>query len=450
MNKNRLLTVLLTASLAVGLTACGSSSTTTSGSQETQKSSATDNASKETDTKKNVTITFQNIYPDQTSPSFKIMKKIVGDYETAHPNIKIELDSLNADQQKIKLKTQAASNEVPDITIVNPSAQMKPFVDGGVLAPLNDVVDKNGLKDTFQKGILDYYSFNNNVYALPDGNNIAMIYYNKELFEQAGVQVPTTFEDLVEVAKKLKAKNIIPMTVAEKDTWTGSFFFMNIVLRENGGPNFLKDVLEKKKTFNDPAFVASVKKMQDLVQAGAYEEGATSLDYTAAENLFKTGKVAMYFMGSWATGGLDDSSVKGKVGVFKFPTADGKGDPNQFMLAPGSAFAIGAKSKHMEETKDFLNYFMLNYPKVSFELKNAVGVAQKVDGDFKAAGYSQLAMDVLALFKDVTGGDLAFDNTMNPGTAQAHLTSIQNLFVQKVKPEDTAKEHQAAFEANNK
>ncbi len=448
MKKLRKVHLALTGTLVLSLAACGGGGSPSPG--QTSQGGSSSDAGKEKDKQSAVTITFQNIYPDPTTPTNKIMKKIVADYMTANPNIKIELDSLNTDQQKLKLKTQAASKEVPDITIVNPSAQMKPFVDAGLLAPLNDVMDKNGLKDTFQKGILDYYTFNNNVYAFPDGNNIAVVYYNKELFAQAGVEVPKTFEEMVEVSKKLKAKGITPIALPEKDTWTGSFLFMNMVLRTNGGPNFLKDVMDKKKTFNDPAFELAVSKLQDLVQAGAFQEGATSFDYNAGENLFKTGKTAMYFMGTWATGSIDDSSVKGKVGVFKFPAVDGKGNPDQYMLAPGSAFAVSANSKHLKETKDFLNYFMTNFPKVSFDMKNAVGLAQKVDGDFKAAGYSQLAIDVLDLFKTVQGGDLAFDNTMNPGTAQAHLTSIQNLFVQKKDPKDVTKEHQAAFEANNK
>ncbi|WP_036746426.1 extracellular solute-binding protein [Paenibacillus sp. UNC451MF] len=448
MKKMRKVHLALTGTLVLSLAACGGGGSPAPG-QASQGGSSGD-ATKDKDKQSAVTITFQNIYPDPTTPTYKIVRKIVADYTAANPNIKIELDSLNTDQQKLKLKTQAASKEVPDITIVNPSAQMKPFVDAGLLAPLNDILDKNGLKDSFQKGILDYYTFNNNVYALPDGNNIAVVYYNKELFAQAGVEIPKTFEEMIEVSKKLKAKGITPIAIPEKDTWTGSFLFMNMVLRTNGGPNFLKDVMDKKKTFNDPAFELAVSKLQDLVQAGAFQEGATSFDYNAGENLFKTGKTAMYFMGSWATGGIDDSSVKGKVGVFKFPTVDGKGNPDQYMLAPGSGFAVSANSKHLKETKDFMNYFMVNFPKVSFEMKNAVGLAQKVDGDFKAAGYSQLAIDVLDLFKTVQGGDLAFDNTMNPGTAQAHLTSIQNLFVQKKDPKDVAKEHQAAFEANNK
>lgn len=89
---------------------------------------------------------------------------------------------------------------------MNPSAQMKPFVDAGLFAPLNDMVEQNGLKGTFQEGILNWYTFNNNIYALPDGNNIGLVYYNKDLFKQAGVEVPKTFEEMVTAVKQSKAK----------------------------------------------------------------------------------------------------------------------------------------------------------------------------------------------------------------------------------------------------
>ncbi|GKS12193.1 ABC transporter substrate-binding protein [Paenibacillus chitinolyticus] len=431
--------------LAVGLAACGRADQS-AGTANTQD---TNTGSKGGD--KKVTITFQNIYPDPTTPTYKMLHKIVEQYEKENPNIHIELDSMNTDQQKMKLKTQAASKEIPDITIVNPAAQMKPFVDAGLLAPLNDMLDKNGLKGTYQNGLLDYYSFNNNVYALPDGNNIQVVYYNKDLFAQAGIKdTPKTFEELLEDVKLLKSKGITPIAIGEKDSWTGSFLFMNMLLRTNGGPGFLQDVLDKKKTFNDPAFTEAVSKFQELVQAGAFNEGATSVDYNAGGNIFKTGKAAMHIIGTWETGAIDASSVGGKVGVFQFPTVGGKGDVNQYMIAPGSAFAISANSKHLQETKDFLNYFTLNLPKVQFELKNAVGIGQKIEGDFKAAGYSDLAISILDLFKNVKGGDLAFDNTMNPATAQVHLGSIQNLFIQKADPKQVAQEHQSAFEANIK
>ncbi|WP_127531257.1 extracellular solute-binding protein [Paenibacillus kobensis] len=436
------MSVALAGALTVSLAACGSDS------KDNETNTSNGGSTTETPKAENVTITFQNIYPDPSTPAAKILDKIVKQYEAEHTNVKIELDSLNTDQQKAKLKTQAASKEVPDITIVNPAAQMKDYVDAGLFAPLNDMLDKNGLKDTFQEGILNWYSFNDNVYALPDGNNVAVMFYNKKLFADAGIAAPpTTFEELLADVKILKDKGITPMVMGEKDTWTGSFLFMNILLRTNG-PGFLQSVVDGSKNFSDPAFTEAVDAFQQLVQAGAFQDGATSMDYNAAENLFKTGKSAMYFMGSWATGAIDQSTIGPDAGVFKFPTVNGKGNTDEYMLAPGSAFAISANSKHVEATKDFLNYFMLQFPKVSFDEKNAVTLAQKVDGDFAAAGYSPLQMEVAGIKGAVKGGDLSFDNTMNPATSQVHLTSIQNLFVQKVDSASVGKEHQTAYDSN--
>jgi raffinose/stachyose/melibiose transport system substrate-binding protein len=445
-------TIALTAAMALSLAACGNSNNNTDNGAKNNAApnAGSGNAAATTaPSDKKVTITFQNIYPDPATPAYKMIHELSDQYHKEHPNVTIELDTLNTDQQKVKLKTQAASKEVPDITIVNPAAQMQPFVEAGLFAPLNDMLDQNGLKDTYQAGLLDYYSFDNNVYALPDGNNIEVVYYNKDLFAQAGITAPpTTYDELLQDVKLLKDKGITPLAIGEKDSWTGSFLFMNILLRTNGGPGFLKDVVDGKKTFEDPAFVEAVDAFQQLVAAGAFPDGATSIDANAGGNIFKSGKAAMWVIGTWETGAIDASSVAGKVGAFQFPTVNGKGDPNEFMLAPGSAFAVSANSEHLQETKDFLNFFASEYPMKQFELKNAVGLGQKVDGDLKAAGYSDLAITVAGLFNQVKGGDLSFDNTMNPATSQVHLSSIQNLFVQKVDSAAVAKEHQAAFEAN--
>ncbi len=434
--------------LSLSLAACGSNNNNGNAASPSSPAASSPAAGQVNNGEK-VTITMQNIYVDQSTPTAKGLKQTIEAYQKEHPNVKIQLDTLSTDQQKQKLKTQAASKTIPDITMVNPAAQMQPFVEAGLFAPLNDMIDKDGLKDTYSPGLLDYYSFNGNVYALPDGNNIEVVYYNKDLFAQAGISAPpTTFDELLNDVKALKAKGITPFAIGEKDTWTGSFMFMNILLRTNGGPGFLQDVLDGKKTFEDPAFVEAVDAFQQLVQAGAFPEGATSLDANAGGNLFKSGKAAMFMIGSWETGAVDASTAGPSAAAFQFPTVNGKGDPNQFMLAPGTAFAISANSKHIDVAKDFLHYFTMNMPKTQFDLKNAVGQPQKITGDLKSAGYSDLAISVLDLFNKVKGGDLAFDNTMKPAVAQVHLSSLQNLFVKKVDSKTVAKEHQAAFNAN--
>lgn len=449
-NKFKALSAVAAASvLTLSLAACGSDNDNNNASPGASEPAASGPAASQVNNGEKVTITLQNIYVDETTPTAKGLKQTIEAYKKEHPNVTIELDTLSTDQQKQKLKTQAASKTIPDITMVNPAAQMLPFVEAGLFAPLNDMVEKDGLKDTYQAGLLDYYSFDNNIYALPDGNNIEVVYYNKDLFAKAGIDAPpATFEELIEDVKKLKASGVIPMAIGEKDTWTGSFMFMNILLRTNNGPGFLQDVMEGKKTFEDPAFVEAVDAFQQLIQAGAFPEGATALDVNAGANLYKSGQAAMYMLGTWETGSVDASTAGPNTAAFQFPTVNGKGDPNQFMLAPGTAFAISANSKHIDVAKDFLHFFASNQPKTQFDLKNAVGQPQKVVGDLKEAGYSDLAISVADLFNKINGGDLSFDNTMKPAVSQVHLNSLQNMFVQKVDPAAVAKEHQTAFEAN--
>ncbi|MFH5183851.1 extracellular solute-binding protein [Paenibacillus sp. TAB 01] len=403
-----------------------------------------------TDAGQHVTLTLQTLQSDKGSPAYTMEEKIVNDFMKLHPNIQIQFDRLNTEQQKIKLKTQAASGEVADITMVNPGAQMKPYVDSGVLAPLNDIVDEE-LRKTFHPEVLSYYTFDEKLYALPYNLNVAGIFYNKEVFAKEGLAVPHTFEELLDTAQKLKDKGHIPMAIGAKDRWTTSFLFMNILQRLNGRAGFLQDVLQGRRTFNDPVFVQALSELQRMIQAGVFEEGATSVDSLTASGLFRSGRAAMYYIGTWEIPKIEISpEVRGRIGLIKFPTVAGKGDPNDMIIAPGTAYALSAKGKHMPESKLFLKYFTMQYPKVAMEMGAAVGLSQKVDDDFIATGYTPLQLEALSMFKDMKGREMNFDNVVIPAVTQTHLDLLQNLFVQAMKPEEVAKEHQLSWEANTK
>ncbi|GGF95895.1 extracellular solute-binding protein [Paenibacillus abyssi] len=443
MKKRRTLTMIMSTVLAITLTACGGSNGGGSASENGATNTPAANQNKE-----NITITFQTLQTDKSAPQYQVEEEIANNYMAENPHIKIEWDRLDIEQQKVKLKTQAASGEVADITMVNPGAQLQPFADGKVLAPLNDMLDDE-LKGTFLEGVLDYYTFDGNVYALPYNMNIAGIFYNKELFEQAGVEPPATFEDIIASVPKFKEAGIPAMMVAGKDRWPLSFMFTNILQRVNGGPKFLDDVVAGNKQFTDPVFVEAIAKLQELIQAGGYQEGAATYDYNTTSQQFRDGIGAMYYMGTWEISTIDSSEkVAGKIGFLPFPTVGGKGNASDFVIAPGTAYALGANSKHLDESKAFLKYLLLNYPKVAFEKKAAVGLAQKVEGDMKAAGYSDLAIEAMALFNEVQGGDMNFDNVIEPATTQTHLNGLQGLLVKEADPAALAAEHQKTWEAN--
>ncbi|REK74911.1 extracellular solute-binding protein [Paenibacillus paeoniae] len=441
MKKRRAISLVLATALTFTLAACG-------GAKEPGSTNKPADGKSEG---KKITLTLQTLQTDKSTPQYQVEEIIVNNYMKENPNVKIEWDRLDTEQQKVKLKTQAASSEVADITMVNPGAQLQPFANGKVLAPLNDLLDDAELKGTFLEGVLEYYSFDGNVFALPYNMNLAGIFYNKELFEKAGVPVPTTFEDLVASVPKFKEAGIPAMMLGGKDKWPLSFMFTNVLQRVNGGPKFLDEVVAGNKQFTDPVFVEALQKTKELIDAGAYQEGAATYDNNTASQQFRDGKAAMYFMGTWEISSIDASeTVSGKVGFLPFPTVGGKGDSKDYVIAPGTAYALGANSDHLDESKKFLKYLLINYPKVAFDNKAAVGLAQKVDGDFKAAGYSDLAVDAMQRFNEVQGGDMNFDNVIEPATTQTHLTGLQSLLIKDVNVEELAAEHQKTWELNKK
>ncbi|WP_248923921.1 ABC transporter substrate-binding protein [Paenibacillus hamazuiensis] len=396
---------------------------------------------------KKVKLVFQHIEVDASTPRTQVLRQLTDDYMAANPNITIEWDAVSTDQQKSKLKTQAAANNIPDLTVVNPRAQMKPYTDAGLLAPLDDLMPE--LKDTFLPGVLDYYKMDNKLYALPMQNNIGLFYYNKKLFEQAGVQPPATYEELIEISKKLKSAGTIPIVVGEKDAWTGALFLTSLLTRVHG-VGFLDKVATGEKKFTDPEFVQALDKLQELVQAGAFQDGATSMDNNTAKSLFKSSKAAMIYNTTYAAGEISAAFPGGEIGVFKFPTVAGKGNPNEFLLSPGIGLAVAKNGEHVEEAKKFAAYLMKNYPKVNLDKKNPIGIAQKIEGKLNPNEFSPLLVDISNIFNNVQGGDLNLDVAIDAATTQTALSELQRVFIGKVNSAQLAQTLQNARDTNNK
>ncbi|AKG33882.1 extracellular solute-binding protein [Paenibacillus durus] len=433
-----LVLILLTAVLS----ACGG------GGNKTESAAGAGRGGTNQNGQEKVKLVVQIDKPDKSDVNRQIIDKLVGDYMKENPNVTIELDTLNTDQQKLKLKTQAAANQLPDITTVFPGEQVKPYVDAGLLEPLDDILDKDGLRTRFIHGMLEASTFDGKVYELPVSSVFTTVFYNKKLFEQAGVQPPATFEELLDVIGKLKEKNITPMVIGEKEPWTGSLLFMQILARTSGGTNFLQDLKEGKKSFTDPGFVKAVDALQQLIQAGAFQSGVTSTDYPTSNTMFKTGKAAMIYDLTFFSSQYD-TDMKGNISAFKFPTVGGQGDPNETLSGASNGFAVAKNGKHKDVAKDFLHYYFMHLPEVDFEMNNAGNSAQiidKTEDELKAAGYSDFIIELMKIRNGLKKGFGAFDTTIEPTTTQVHLNSLQSLFVKPIDSEEIAKQHQVAWE----
>lgn len=420
--------------LTAVLTGCGSSN----------------NASTESGSKK--VIKFMHLWPAGSSKQQNlIVSDIIKQYEAEHKDVKIEVEVLENEQYKNKIKVLSSSNELPDVGFTWAAGYMTPFVQGGLFADLDDVLN-DGLKDSFVSGTTEAYALDGKTYGLPLELNIAPIYYNKAIFEKYNLEVPQTYSEFQNVVKTLEKNGVAPIALGNKDRWTGSLWYMYLADRI-GGAEVLNKAINRTGSFEDPALVSAAQEVQTLVKKDAFNKGFNGLSNDEGKSEFLNGNAAMYLMGTWelpnfTTNEEIPKDFRDNVGFFKFPTYEGgKGNVNSWVGGPGVGLFVAEHSKVKDEAKDFVKFFVEKWGEQSVE-KAGVIPATKVDTS--KVDLPPLYIDVLNELNNASNLTLFADVQMSASVAETHLNLIQSLFGNEVKPKDFAKQHEEVLKAEEK
>ncbi|WP_394583777.1 extracellular solute-binding protein [Cytobacillus firmus] len=407
----------------------------------------TDTASSENGSKK--TIKFMHLWPAGSSKQQnQIVTDIIEQYEAEHEDVKIEIEVLENEQYKNKIKVLSSSNELPDVGFTWAAGYMTPFVKGNLFAELDDVLN-DGLKDSFVSGTTEAYALDGKTYGLPLELNIAPIYYNKEIFEKYNLDVPQTYSEFENAVKTLADNGVAPIALGNKDRWTGSLWYMYLADRF-GGAEVLNKAIDRSGSFEDSALISAAEEIQNLVKVNAFNKGYNGLSNDEGKAEFLNGNAAMYLMGTWelpnfTTNEEIPQDFRDSVGFFKFPTVEGgKGNIDSWVGGPGVGLFVAENSKVKDESKEFVKFFVEKWGEQSVE-KAGVIPATKVDTD--KVDLPDLYIDVLNELNKASSLTLFADVQMSASVAETHLNLIQSLFGNEVKPDDYAKQHEEALKA---
>ncbi|WP_404454886.1 extracellular solute-binding protein [Virgibacillus necropolis] len=392
------------------------------------------------------TIEFMHLWPEGSSKDhYEIVNKIVSQYEEKNPDVKVELEILGNEQYKEKLKVLSASGELPDVGMTWAAGFLKPYVEGDLFAPLNDVLE-DGLQKKFVSGTTEAYAIDGKTYGLPLELNIAPIFYNKAIFEEYGLEVPKTYEDFKNVIQTLKENEVAPIALGNKDRWTGSLWYMYLADRI-GGAETLTKAINRSGSFEDPALVKAAEEIQNLVDMGAFIEGYNALSDQEAKSLFMNSQAAMYLIGSWdlpnyTTNEDVPQEFRDSVGFFNFPTVNGEGSLNSWVGGPGVGLFVAENSKVKAEAKDFVAFFVEQWGQ---QAVTDAGVIPATKVDTGSVDLPQMYIDVLDELNKASNITLFADVQMDPDVAQVHLDAIQSLFGGEITPEKFTKLQEEAL-----
>ncbi|PWU67648.1 extracellular solute-binding protein [Gracilibacillus dipsosauri] len=383
-----------------------------------------------------VTLTLWHI---ETGPSGEAIEAAVNRFEKKHPNVTVEVSQQENDPYKSQLSVAMGGGNPPDVFHSWGGGWLKQFVDSDQVVDITNSVDAS----LYNEAALSVSTFDSKIYGVPVSMDVVPVFYNKDIFEEYGLEEPETYEDLLKIVKTLVENGITPFALANQTKWTGSFYLMYLAERI-GGPELFNEAFERSgRTFDDEAYVEAGSKLQDLVEMGAFPEGVNGMNYDTGQSrqMLYTESAAMMTMGGWLVNNVREEmpEFEEKLGFFLFPSVDGgKGAKNHVVGGVSPVFSVAKQAEHPELAAELVKE--LASLKTATEMSNNAGSISAVKGVEYDDPYIQEMSEVL---ENSEAMQTYYDQTLPPELAQVHLDTTQALFGLSMTPKEAMAEVEA-------
>lgn len=283
-------------------------------------------------------------------------RDLVKEYNALQDDVRVVLDTSS------NLQAGFLRGNPPDLGLLNYNMEMARFMERGALSDLSDMPEASRILPEVQELVDQYATYPGRTSVLPYSVMAASVIYNKEIFQEQGLEVPRTWDELVAVCDALEEAGITPFYATFKDPWTISQGWFDYTV---GGDVDVADFfygLAEEGTAVGPdsevsfekTLAAPVDRMQQLIDEYTNQDAA-SKGYGDGNLAFAQGKAAMYLQGPWAFGEIAKTAPDLDLGTFPLPVTD---DPDDLKVRVNLDLAawIPEASKHKEAARAFLSY----------------------------------------------------------------------------------------------
>ncbi len=324
----------------------------------------------------------------------KAMEEIIADFEAANPDIDVQLTNFDHEGYKTAIRNFLTA-DAPDLANWYAGNRMAPFVNAGQFMDVSDVWEANGLKDSLGSALASM-TIDGKQWGIPYTYYQWGIYYNRDAYKAAGVDVPgdngVTWEQFLAGCEKFKAAGIDCLTTGSKALWPVAGIFDYLSLRTNGY-EWHMDLTAGKVAWTDDSVkkvFAEFGKLQPYVTANH-----AAIDWQDAAALLVQGKAANYVMGNFAVGTFKEGGMTNdNLGFLVFPEITA-GIPRA-EEAPTDTIHIPAGAKNVDDAKKFLAF--MASPEAQTKWNAAQGqlpinknASVNTDDPFLVAGFKMLS-----------------------------------------------------------
>ena len=332
--------------------------------------------------------------------------------------------------------------------IVSPGPNLDVYVEPGVAADLTSYLEADGWVDTFNggKNAFSQQTYDGKIYAVPLNIAAACVFYNTDMFADAGItEMPTDWDGLMAACQALQDKGYTPLTISAGTAWCLSMLAGYICDSEGVD---LDAIDAGTAHWTDANVVTAANKLIEISKYFQPTAAGDTNDVATAN--FYNEEAAMLIQGSWVIGQINGNNpdFEEKCGVFQFPAVEGGADPNR-MIVKTDNLVMSSTTENQEAVVALMKYFTdETAQKYTAEVGGKIPVVDSVEVDYsKAPKQLSYVQDILAnmtgtfgfyneSLDSVEAGD-TYDNAMldiflgNCGSEEA-FQKVQDFYVKEV------------------
>ena len=276
---------------------------------------------------------------------------LVQQFEAEHPDIKIDYRSVPWNNWYQTFLVAVGSGTAPDVS-TGGAFQPVQFYDVGAVMPVDDVIEAmraEGTLDDYEPRVVEAYHYDGHYVAVPWSTGTRAWYYRKSMFEEAGLELPTTWDEFAAAAKALTKDGKYGLVAAGD---TGGTQYLYSLMINNGGGLF---TAEGEPNLMDERNIEALQFYSDLAKAGVIHPSSASISLTEANDVFARGDAAMILSGPGIA--IQYPDIFDDIGVLP-PIKGPHGDTGTFTSVAG--IMVYTQTEHPDEAKTFVKWWAEN------------------------------------------------------------------------------------------
>ncbi|WP_119070246.1 ABC transporter substrate-binding protein [Aggregatilinea lenta] len=373
-------------------------------------------------------------YESPTGAMGKAWDAAIAKFEETHPDVTVEFESRGFEEIRQTAPMILNSDEAPDIMEYNKGNATAGFLSQqGLLTDLTDVAIERGWDQILSPSLQTTSRYENGImgsgawYGVTNYGEYVMVYYNKDMFEANGVEVPTTLDEFEAVMQTFVDAGITPLAVGATEYPAQQIFYELVLSQADRDWVNAYQLYQGDVDFHDAAFTFGAEKMADWVSKGFIGEDATGIPAEDMGVSFENGEFPMMVSGSWWYGRFMEEITGFEWGTFLFPgTALNAGSGGNLWIVPTNA-------QNKDLAYDFIDITLS--PEIQSILGNEGGIPVNADLDQIA---DPMVQDLISNFNTIieTDGIAFYPDWPAPGYYDVLVSGVQELIAGTMSPDE--------------